>query len=467
MHLARGNAAHQYGGDFDGEATVIVGDTPLDVAAALATGARAVGVATGGFSGPELAASGAHAVLPDLSAIDQVLAAIPRPAGVVATALYPLPPTLRPGCPHHGHRSRRYPPPGQESAPASARTASLSVMPTHLPDDCARLLDFQHGMIARWQAPAVGLSLSAIDAQLRRGRWQPLYRGVYAAYTGAPPRESVLWAGVLRGGPGAVLSHHTAAELDGLTDRPGRVIDVTVGHDRRISLSGEERRGPAPRIAFHRTRRIDAIRHPAKTPPRTRVEETILDLIQCSSTFDDVLSWLCKGCGRRVVTPQLIHTAAGMRGRVRWRDDILGALPLIAEGAHSPLEYRYVRDVETAHGLPKARRQARRISGKSRLPRPRYLDSLYEAFGVVVELDGRADHLAEDRWRDIRRDNANARSGIMTLRYNWADVTRRPCDVAADVADALRICGWEGLPRCCGPSCSTHSSMGNRVSRID
>jgi phosphoglycolate phosphatase len=58
---------------------VIVGDTPLDVAAALATGARAVGVATGGFSGPELAASGAHAVLPDLSATDQVLAAILGP----------------------------------------------------------------------------------------------------------------------------------------------------------------------------------------------------------------------------------------------------------------------------------------------------------------------------------------------------------------------------------------------------
>jgi phosphoglycolate phosphatase len=79
VHLARANAARQYGGDFDGEATVLVGDTPLDVGAALATGARAVGVATGGFSGPQLAASGAHAVLPDLSATDQVLAAILGP----------------------------------------------------------------------------------------------------------------------------------------------------------------------------------------------------------------------------------------------------------------------------------------------------------------------------------------------------------------------------------------------------
>jgi phosphoglycolate phosphatase len=76
VHVARGNAARGYRGDFRGEATVLVGDTPLDVAAALATGARAVGVATGGFSEAELAASGAHAVLPDLADTDRVLAAI-------------------------------------------------------------------------------------------------------------------------------------------------------------------------------------------------------------------------------------------------------------------------------------------------------------------------------------------------------------------------------------------------------
>jgi hypothetical protein len=326
-------------------------------------------------------------------------------------------------------------------------------MATDLPADSKRLLDFQHGVIARWQAPAIGLLPAVIDTQLRHGRWQPLYRGVYAAYTGVPPRESVLWAAVLRAGPGAVLSHHTAAELDGLIDLPSSVIHVTVGHDRRVRLSADEQRGPAPRIAFHRTRRLDTIRHPARTPPRSRIEETILDLTELSPTFDEVLSWLCKGCGRRLVTPQLIHAAAGRRGRIRWRDDILSALPVIADGVHSPLEYRYVRGVERAHGLPTAQRQSR-ISTASPACRSRYLDSHYRAFGVVVELDGRADHRAEDRWRDIRRDNANATAGILTLRFNWADVTRRPCEVASDVADALLARGWQGTPRPCGPGCS-------------
>jgi len=52
---------------FTGAATVVVGDTPLDIAAALATGARAVGVATGPFSVADLRSAGADVVLPDLS----------------------------------------------------------------------------------------------------------------------------------------------------------------------------------------------------------------------------------------------------------------------------------------------------------------------------------------------------------------------------------------------------------------
>jgi phosphoglycolate phosphatase-like HAD superfamily hydrolase len=76
VHVARARAAAAAGTDFGGQATVLVGDTPLDVAAALATGARAVGVATGDFSEAALAAAGAHAVLPDLTDTPRVLAAI-------------------------------------------------------------------------------------------------------------------------------------------------------------------------------------------------------------------------------------------------------------------------------------------------------------------------------------------------------------------------------------------------------
>jgi len=74
--VARRAARAAYGSDFGGRSTVLVGDTPLDVAAALDTGARAVGVATGSFPAADLVAAGAHTVLPDLTDTSRVLAAI-------------------------------------------------------------------------------------------------------------------------------------------------------------------------------------------------------------------------------------------------------------------------------------------------------------------------------------------------------------------------------------------------------
>ncbi len=79
VHVARARAAASTGTDFGGESTVLVGDTPLDVAAALATGARAVGVASGDYPEADLAAAGAHTVLRDLTDTPRVLAAILGP----------------------------------------------------------------------------------------------------------------------------------------------------------------------------------------------------------------------------------------------------------------------------------------------------------------------------------------------------------------------------------------------------
>ncbi len=114
----------------------------------------------------------------------------------------------------------RYPPLADGAPGCRTQPASLKHMSARLPGECLRLLDFQRGVIARWQAAAVGLEPTTIDAMLRRYRWQSLYREVYATFTGDPPRECVPWAAVLRAGDGAVLSRHTAAELDGLADKP-------------------------------------------------------------------------------------------------------------------------------------------------------------------------------------------------------------------------------------------------------
>ena len=65
VEVARTKAERKYGTAFDGTATVLVGDTPLDVAAGRAGGARVVAVATGPY-GPTSSRTGADVVLEDL-----------------------------------------------------------------------------------------------------------------------------------------------------------------------------------------------------------------------------------------------------------------------------------------------------------------------------------------------------------------------------------------------------------------
>jgi phosphoglycolate phosphatase len=57
---------------------VIIGDTPADIACGECLGARAIAVATGGFSVSDLASCGPHAVFEDLSHTDRVIDAIFR-----------------------------------------------------------------------------------------------------------------------------------------------------------------------------------------------------------------------------------------------------------------------------------------------------------------------------------------------------------------------------------------------------
>ena len=212
------------------------------------------------------------------------------------------------------------------------------------------------------QAAAAGIPPSVVYNQLRYGRWQRVHSGVYATFTGPLDREAELWAVVLRAGPASALSHHTAAELHGITQERAGLIHVTVPPGLRVQ--------PISGVVIHRTVTSYRVGPAANQLPRTPVPETVLDLTQVSRRLDDAVDWICKGVGRGLTTPDLLVTALEARKRVRWRADLLGALSDVSDGVRSPLEYRYVRDVERAHVLPRAVPQAAvRVRWPHDLPR--------------------------------------------------------------------------------------------------
>jgi hypothetical protein len=176
----------------------------------------------------------------------------------------------------------------------------------------------------------------------------------------------------------------------------------------------------------------------------------VLDLIQVARTFDDAYTWICRAIGRRRTTAERIRKALDSRKKMRWRREIVLALGDAEDGALSVLEHRYVRRVERPHGLPAAHRQARIRQRTGN----RYLDNLYEQYGVCVELDGTAAHPEDEQWRDKRRDNANTVSGLVTLRFGFPELGDRRCESASQVATLLRAHGWTGSPRpCARPNC--------------
>jgi hypothetical protein len=339
----------------------------------------------------------------------------------------------------------------------SVGTLTLCGMERELPYTLRNLARNQAGVVSRSQAMRAGLTVDMIKFRVRTGHWRQMHPGVYALFTGLPGRSARLWAVVLSSGHGAVLSHETAAELHGLTDKPTDPIHITVPRQRHVI--------PVPGVVVHRSARAVTAVQGHTYPPRTRVEETVLDLTQTAATFDDVCGWVTRAFARDLTDEVRLHEAMRLRTKLRWRADLQELTTAAADGDHSVLEFRYHRDVERAHGLPESGRQVPFTGPGGRRGRR---DRVYEDYAVVIELDGRLAHPAESQWKDKARDNAAAAGGMQSLRYGWNDVRRQPCVTAVQVAAVLRRHGWDSLPRPCSPGCPAErvlTAPGTRPSR--
>lgn len=315
-------------------------------------------------------------------------------------------------------------------------------MGKELPPALDRIARAQHGVFSRKQALRAGLTKQAIKSRARRGTWRRLYPGVYTAGQGSLNRLASLWAAVLYAGPGAVLSHETAAELHGLVDEPPGPIHVSIPSQRRATAA----RG----LHVHRTSRALDLPEAHRDPPHTTIEETLLDLATTAVDFDAACGWITRAFARELTSEPRLLSALSRRLMMRWRAELMDIVSAGAAGDHSALEYRYTRDVERAHGLPPAVRQVPFQDPSGHRGRR---DRVYQGYRVVIELDGKLAHRSEDGWRDKARDRVTIAAGMQPLRYGWADVYGNPCGTAAEVAKILKQNGWEGIPRRCSPDC--------------
>ena len=290
-----------------------------------------------------------------------------------------------------------------------------------------------------------GVTPGQIRADVAGGRIRRLLPSTYVAYTGPLSPMTRIWAALVYAGPGAVASHATAAWLWGLRDDLPDVIDVTVPAGRRVSAQ--------PGIRLHTCEHLDDTRHPNTSPPRTRVEPTVLSLVALARDTEAVVGVLASAVQRRRTTAARLAEEARSFRRLRHRALVREVLADVSTGSLSNLERHWTRDVERAHGLPRGERNPASVVGGRR----RYDDVRYRRYGVVVELDGRQSHPDELAHREMWRDNRTAARGKQALRFGWADVGR-PCEAAVLFASVLRRRGWRGRLRPCGLSCLVRSA---------
>ncbi|MFI7585821.1 hypothetical protein ACIB24_01955 [Spongisporangium articulatum] len=308
-------------------------------------------------------------------------------------------------------------------------------------DRALGLASDQAGAVSASQLYAVGVTAKQVRVAVRARRWRRVLPGVFVVFTGPLPDLTRVWCALLYAGAGATASHGTALWLHDGAERGTplpRPIELSVPHERKV-------KAPAG-VVVHRRRKLP---DSWGSPPRLRVEPTVLDLAEAAHGEDAALEPVLRAIQRRLTKASRLRTELGRRGRHRWRGLLTEVLAEENDGVTTPLELRYARDVERAHRLPKAERN--RPEGAN--GRRRYRDNRYVEFGLVVELDGEEAHPRDDAHLDRRRDNAVTVMQQGTLRYGWREVTGLRCATADEVARALQHRGWTGRAHPCGLGC--------------
>lgn len=260
----------------------------------------------------------------------------------------------------------------------------------------------QHGAIARHQLLDLGLSARQIERRIASGRLHRVWRGVYAVGRPQLSRHGRWMAATLACGPGAALSHASAAALWGFGEERDQAIDVSVPDDRRSRMRG---------IRTHRRARAvmaDAVSHegiPITSPGQTLVDEaTRLRPMQLERAVNEADKL---GRVRADVLHASLDAYRGQPGVKRLRK-LLN--PLSFRLSDSKLE-QLMRPLAQAAGLP-APETKTWVNGHE-------VDFFWPELGIVVEADGLRYHRTPSQQRrGLERDQAHLAAGMWPLRFS-------------------------------------------------
>jgi predicted transcriptional regulator of viral defense system len=296
----------------------------------------------------------------------------------------------------------------------------------------ALLAGRQHGVVSLAQLIGLGFSDGAVNHRARSGRLHRVFAGVFALGRPDLTVRGRWMAAVLACGPGAYLSHASAAALHGIRATGAAKVDVTL--TRLSSLTH-------PRIRIHRRPALTAADLTVVDGiPVTSVARTLLDLASLRFVTDAQLERACEqaildGSFDLREIEELLRRSRGARG-IRKLRAVLERGDLGEDVPASGLERRY-RDLCAAAGLPRPEINRYLLLGDEY----HRVDFLWRRERVVIETDGDRYHSTGwQRRRDARRDEALSRHGFRHARVAEEVIEHDAARAVAIAAVLVRGC---------------------------
>lgn len=325
---------------------------------------------------------------------------------------------------------------------------------TSLGTTIGRLAARQYGLVTRSQLDEEGVSRHALRRAVLAGRVVQVGKHVYGV-PGAPSSwERSALAACLDLGPGALLSHRSAAAVWDLGLGRGQAIHVTVPSSRRP-------RPASARVAVHRSRTLtDNDATFSGRLPVTTVERTLVDLaaiLEAADLGKCAHNALC----RRIVTPEQVGAAvdrlgpAGRTGIIHLRRVLVPWLS--GNGLESVAEGEVWRTIIAA-GLPEPVTRYEVTSPDGEFVAR--LDFAWPGRRVALEVDGFRWHAnPRSQVEDAVRANRLAALGWIVLRTTPAENAAGGADFVAALRYHLsRDLGGDEATRC-GPKRSVWTTV--------
>jgi predicted transcriptional regulator of viral defense system len=322
----------------------------------------------------------------------------------------------------------RAPKPTSVDGPKTRHIGKFSAHQRGVDAEVGWLAVAQNGVVTREQLEGLGLNDQAIAKRVARGRLHRIHQGIYSLTPGVMTERGMFMAAVLACGPGAVLSHRSAAYLWGLVDDWREPIDVTAANRRGRSPAG---------VAAHRDGSVrPADRCTRFGIPCTAVARTLLDYAGASQEWElrraiaqaEVLRLL-----DRPSMSALLKRSRRRRGVARLRL-VLDTIHPHTKKTRSELERLFLAMCQRA-GLPDPEVNVW-------LPAPdgrRYqADFLWRDVRLVIEADSRRFHDTDSAFLDERRREQQLQLARWRVsRCTWEEVEREPRRLAATIRGLL------------------------------